>query len=163
MHLRSPPKLSSSNTELLAMLFWACSAVSYFFASGHAGSSAWNFLPPPLACLTTFNVPISNLVVTSSLKTVFPPYSLPPSSCLCTLYALNFIYHSTALIICLYGSYQTMRTGYKIFISVYPAYSLNTNGTPDSVCWINKWAKDQKEQSFWTQDNSCSFGNHTKK
>lgn len=83
---------------------------------------------------TTFDVPISNLVVTSSLKTVFPPYSLPPSSCLCTLYALNFIYHSTALIICLYGSYQNMRTGYKIFISVYPAYSLNTNGTPDSVC-----------------------------
>lgn len=28
---------------------------------------------------------------------------------------------------------------------------------------INKWAKDQKEQNFWTYDNSYSFGNHTKK
>lgn len=90
--------------------------------------------PPLWPAWTILNDPISNLVVSSSLKTVFPPYSLPPSSCLCTLYALNFIYHSTALIICLYGSYQTMRTGYKIFISVYPAYSLNTNGTPDNVC-----------------------------
>lgn len=46
---------------------------------------------------------------------------------------------------------------------MYLVYSLNTNGTPDNVCWINKWAKDQKEQNFWTQDNSYSFGNHTKK